>query len=197
MLPPMTRTKVLAFIVAIVGSLLFVLNYLNPPETWESHNKKGVKAFHEGHHTEAEKHFVKALELAEKFSLNDHRLYFSLGQLAEIYRIQSKYSEAEQVIKRTLEIDEKVFGATHPNRALNLNNLAANYRVRGKYQEAEALLKQALKILEDSLGEDHVLVGNILEHYAFLLKKMDRSDEAEKLESRSRKIFSRKEVENQ
>ncbi|MZH03204.1 MAG: tetratricopeptide repeat protein [Nitrospinae bacterium] len=193
----MTRTKILAFIVAIVGSLFFILSYLNSPETWESHNKKGVKAFHEGHHIEAEKHFVKALELAEDFPPGDHRLYFSLGQLAEIYRIQSKFSEAEQVIQRTLEVDEEVFGATHPNRALNLNNLAANYRVQGKYPEAEALLKQALKILEDSFGKDHVLVGNILEHYAYLLKKMDRSAEAEKLENRYKKIFAKQETENQ
>lgn len=193
----MSRTKLLALIVAIVGSVLYVYSYMNPPETWESHNKKGVNAFHEGRHADAEKHFVKALEVAETFPPNDNRLYFSLGQLAEIYRLQSKFVEAEQILKRTLAIDEKILGPKHPNRALNLNNLAANYRIRGRYEEAESLLKQALKILEESLGKEHVLVGNILEHYAHLLHKMDRSVEAEKLENRSKAIFSAQEAKNQ
>ena len=192
----MTRTKVIAIIVAIVGSLLYVHSYLNPPETWESLNKKGVRAFHASRYAEAEKHFNLALELAEKPPVNNDRLHFSLYQLAEIYRMQSKLAEAELILKRTLEIDRKKLGAKHPNVALDLNNLASNYRERGKYEEAEVLLQQALKILEESLGKDHPLVGNILEHYAHLLHKMNRPVEAEKLESRFHMIYSAQSKEN-
>jgi tetratricopeptide (TPR) repeat protein len=193
----MVRIKIVALIIAVVGSLLYLQSYLNPPETWESHNKKGVIAFQGSHYEEAEKHFMQALELAEKPPADERRLYFSLGQLAEIYRIQSKFVEAELILKRALAIDEKLFGPRHPNIALNLNNLAVNYRLRGRYDEAEVLLKQALEILEESLGKEHPLVANILEHYAHLLHKMDRSAEAEKLENRFRAIYSLTEVENQ
>ena len=193
----MTRTKIIALIVAVAGSLLYVHSYLNPPETWESHNEKGVRAFQVSRYSEAEKHFIKALELAEKPPVNSDRLHFSLYQLAEIYRIQSKFVEAELILKRTLAVDEKILGPKHPNVALDLNNLASNYRERGKYEEAEALLKKALKILEESLGKEHALVGNILEHYAHLLHKMNRPVEAEKLESRFNMIYSELSVENQ
>jgi tetratricopeptide (TPR) repeat protein len=193
----MTRTKLVALIVAVAGSLLYFYGYFNPPETWESHNKKGVGAFHASRYAEAEKHFIQALELAERAPINNDRLHFSLYQLAEIYRIQSKLVEAELILKRTLAINEKKLGLKHPNVALGLNNLASNYRERGRYQEAEALLKKALKILEESLGREHALVGNILEHYAHLLRKMERPVEAEKLESRSQVISSAQVMENQ
>lgn len=193
----MTPTKIIALIVAVVGSLLYVNSYLIPPETWESHNKKGVSAFHASRHVEAEKHFILALELAEKPPINNDRLRFSLYQLAEIYRIQSKLIEAGLILKRTLAIDEKMLGPKHPNVALGMNNLASNYRERGKYDEAEALLMQALKVLEESLGKEHGMVGNILDHYAHLLHKMDRSVEAEKLESRSQVISSTQSMGNQ
>lgn len=193
----MTRIKLVALVVAVVGTLLYVQSYLNPPETWESHNQKGVKAFQESRYAEAEEHFVQALELAESLPPQDRRLYFSLYQLAEIYRVQFKFAEAERILKLILAVDEKAFGPKHSNMAFALNNLAANYRMRGKYEEAEALLKQALKILEESLGKEHALVGNILEHYAHLLHKMDRPVEAEKLESRFQAIFSAQDLANQ
>jgi len=192
----MTRTKRVALIIAVAGSLLYVCSYLNTPETWESHNKKGVKAFEESRYAEAEKHLVQAFELVEKLPLNDRRLYFSLYQLAEIYRVQSKFAEADRILGRILEIDEKILGAAHPNVAFALNNLAVNDRLRGKYEEAEVLLKRALAILEKSLGKEHVLVGNILEHYAYLLHKMGRSTEAQEMERRFQAIFSAQDIEN-
>lgn len=100
--------------------------------------------------------------------------------MSEIYRIQSKFSEAEQVLKQLLESYKIKFGPTHINVALTLNNLAANSRTQGKFEEAEILLKQAWEILEDSLGAEHSIVGNLLEHYAHLLRQMNRSTEAEK-----------------
>ena len=193
----MTPTKLVALFVAVAGLLLYLNSYFSQPETWESHYKKGVSAFRESHYAEAEKHFAQALELAEMSSLNDRRLYSNLTQLTEIYRVQSKFAEAERVLKRLLTMDEKKFGPKHLNVALRLNNLAGNYRVRGKYEEAESLLKRALKILEESLGKEHPLVANILEHYAHLLKKMGQSVEAENLERRYKAIYSGQDRGNQ
>lgn len=193
----MTRIKIVALFVAVVGSLLYLYSYFNPPETWETHNEKGVSAFRESHYAEAEKHFIEAVALAKMLPPSDPRLYFSLNQLAEIYRFQSKFVEAEQMLQQILEIYENQFGAQHPNVALTLNNLAANYRVRGKYEESETFLKRALNILEEALGKEHPLVGNILEHYAHLLHKMGHSVDAEKLEKRYQGIYSQQDKENQ
>ncbi len=192
----MNKTKLVALFVAVVGTSLYIYSYLNQPETWESYNEKGLYAFQGAHYVAAEKYFVQALELAETFPLNDRRRYFSLYQLAEVYRIRSKFIEAEPLLKRILEIDKKELGPEHTNVALGLNNLASNYRMRGKYEEAENLLKQALQILERSLGEGNGVVGNILEHYAHLLHKMGRFAEAEQMEIRYQEIYSRQEVKN-
>jgi Flp pilus assembly protein TadD len=193
----MTRTKLIALFVAVAGSLLYFYSYFTSPETWEIHNKKGLSALQNSHYAEAEKHFVQALKLAQTVSSGDHRLHFSLNQLAEIYRLQSKFAAAESVLKRSLALDEQKFGPRHINVALRLNNLAGNYRLRGKYAEAETLLKRAVKILQESLGTEHPLVGNILEHYAHLLDKMGRFVEARALESRYQAIYSMQNVGNQ
>jgi tetratricopeptide (TPR) repeat protein len=193
----MTPTKLVAIFVAVAGSLLYLNSYFSQPETWEGHNNKALSAFRESHYAEAEKHFVQALKLAETFYDDDHRLSFSLNQLAEIYQVQSKFVEAGRVLKRSLAIDEKKFGPKHLNVALRLNNLAGNYRMRGNYEEAESLLKRALKILEESLGKEHSLVANILEHYAYLLQKMGKPVEAQSLERRYKAIYSVQDSENQ
>jgi len=193
----MTRIKLVALFVAVAGSLLYFYSHFNPPETWENHNKKGLSALQKFHYEQAEKHFVQALKLAETVSSNDHRLHFSLNQLAEVYRLQAKFSAAELVLKRSLALDEQKFGPRHLNVALRLNNLAGNYRLRGKYEEAETLLKRAVQILQESLGGEHPLVGNLLEHYAHLLHKMGRSAEARELKSRYQAIYSMQNTENQ
>ena len=114
----MTRMKLVVYITAFLGTVLYAYNYLNPPQTWEVENKKAITAFHKSQFDEAEKHFVQALKLAETFSVKDPRLYFSLGQLAEFYRIQSMFLKAEKVLHHTLVIDDKVFGPKHYNKAL-------------------------------------------------------------------------------
>lgn len=186
----MNKLKFIALLIAILGTILFFKTQFSQPETWEELNRKGLSAYHESRYEEAEKHFLKAVKLAENSSEGGHRLYFSLNQLAEVYRIQSKFTEAEQVLKQLLESYKEHFGPKDINVALTLNNLAANSRVRGKLEESEILLKQALEILEESFGSNHPLVGNLLEHYVHLLHKMGRHIEAKKFENRFQQIFS-------
>jgi tetratricopeptide (TPR) repeat protein len=66
--------------------------------------------------------------------------------LAKLYQDQRKYEEAEPLLKRALQINEKRLGPEHPNTATSLNNLALLYQAQGKYEEAEPLLKRALQI---------------------------------------------------
>ena len=171
--------------------MLFLKSYLKEAESWDNLNQKGVSAFKESRYTEAEKYFVRAVDVAENFSQDDLRINFSLNQLAEIYRIQSKYIEAEQVLKQLLEIYKKQSGPEHINVALTLNNLAVNLRMQEKYEEAETSLKEAIEILEKSLGHDHSLVSGLLAHYAYLLDKMGRKTEAESVTKRMNQIDSK------
>jgi len=70
----------------------------------------------------------------------------SLNNLAELYRAQGKYAEAESLYKRSLAIWEKALGPNHPYMAQICENMAKGYRSLGKEKEAEQLEARAKKI---------------------------------------------------
>ena len=92
----------------------------------------------------------------------------SLSNLAAVYYSQSRYAEAEPLVKRSLAISEKAQGPDHPEVAVKLNNLAEIYRAQGAYAEAEPLSKRALAIREKALGPDHPDTGLSLHNLAGL-----------------------------
>lgn len=181
----MTKTKAIAIFVLVVGSLLYFKSVIYPPiSTWEEYHKAGLTAYRGENYSEAEKHFKAALLKTETFSTEDQRLPLTLGNLAEVYRIQDKYSQATPYFQRLLEISEKNFGPDHPNVAAHLNNLAGNYRAQGKLAEAEPLYKRALAIWERTLGPDNSLVLFAVKNYVDLLHEMGRDAEVKIYQSR-------------
>jgi tetratricopeptide (TPR) repeat protein len=177
----MTKTKAIALFVLVVGSLLYLKSVLYPPvPPWEEHHQAGLTAFREKNYLEAENQFKAALTEAEKISTDDWRLTQTLSNLAEVYRFQSKFSQAEPYLQRLLGINEKSLGPDHPNVAAHLNNLAGNYRAQGKLAEAEPLYKRTLDIWERNLEPDNSLVLFALKNYVDLLHEMGRDAEAER-----------------
>ena len=67
----------------------------------------------------------------------------SLTNLANVYRDQGKYGEAEGLYKRALVIREKALGASHPEVAWGLNNMAILYEARGESGSALAYSRKA------------------------------------------------------
>jgi len=183
--PIMTKTKAVAIFVLVVGSLLYLKSVLYPPtHPWEKHHQAGLTAYRGKNYSQAEKQFKAALTEAEKLSADDERLTVTLGNLAEVYRFQSKHSQATPYFKRLVEINKVGFGPDHPNVAAHLNNLAGNYRAQGKLTEAEPLYKRSLDIWEKNLGPDNSLVLFALKNYVDLLQDMGRNAEVESYQSR-------------
>ncbi len=83
----------------------------------------------------------------------------SLNNLAELYRAQGRYAEAEPLYRRALAIVEKALGPEHPHVAANLNNLAGLYQAQGHYAEAEPLYQRSLAIYEKALGPERACQG--------------------------------------
>ena len=96
----------------------------------------------------------------------------ALNNLAELYRVQGNYAQAEPLMKRSLAIWEQVLGPLHPHTASSLNNLAALYYARGNYEQAEPLYQRALAIYEQVLGPRHPETATTRANYAFLLEEM-------------------------
>ena len=105
--------------------------------------------------------------------------------MAELYRNQGRYGEAEPLYKRSLAIYEKLLGAEHSLTATSLNNLAGLYESQGRYVEAEPLYKRSLAITEKVLGSEHPHSGASLNNLAGLYKSQGRYVDAEPLYKRS------------
>ena len=61
-------------------------------------------------------------------------------------------------------------------------------RTLGRYGEAEPLLKLALEIWEKVLGPNHPNLVIGLLNYAYMLREMERGEEADRLEKRAKAI---------
>jgi tetratricopeptide (TPR) repeat protein len=112
-----------------------------------------------------------------------------LAWLAELYRFQGRYSEAEPLLVRSLSIREQRLGADHPDVAQSFNNLAALYESQGRYTKAEPLLVRSLSIVEQQLGANHPDVATSLNNLALLYRSQGRYSEAEPLFVRSLSIY--------
>ncbi|MGC8645901.1 MAG: tetratricopeptide repeat protein, partial [Thermoplasmata archaeon] len=120
---------------------------------------------------------------------NDLRLAAYKANLAELYRKQGKYPEAETLYKEALEIRIRSLGSNHPDVANTKNNLALLYYNQGRYSEAETLYKEALEILIKSFGEIHPDFANTMKNLAALYVKQGRYSEAETLYKEALEIY--------
>jgi tetratricopeptide (TPR) repeat protein len=75
--------------------------------------------------------------------------------------------------------------------ASSLDTLAEIYRAQGQYAKAEPGYRRALMIWEKVQGSEHRDVATCLEKYALCLRALERSQEAEPLESRARAIWAK------
>src|SRR5262249_1183253 len=100
----------------------------------------------------------------------DAKATASLNNLAELYRDQGRYADAEPLPQRALVILEQTLGPGHPDVAASLNGLALLYHTQGRYAQAEPLYQRALAIVEHVLGSLHPLVAKGLNNLAGLYR---------------------------
>jgi tetratricopeptide (TPR) repeat protein len=140
---------------------------------------------------EALDYFRKAAKIQAALGLQTD-LASSLSWQGYLYKTEGRYSEAEPLYMRSLEIRERLQGADHLDVAQSLNGLALLYESQGRYSEAEPLFVRSLGIRKRKLRIDHPLVAESLNNLAFLYESQGRYSEAEPLHVRSLKILKRK-----
>ena len=141
--------------------------------------KSGKSADREHELTLAEDYLKKAIELQTQFKQN--AVASSLNNLAELYRFQGRYKEAESLYLQVLELCQRLLGDNHPFVAASFNNLALLYRFQGRYEEAESIQLQALALDKQLLGDNHPDVATSLNNLALLYRFQGRYEEAESL----------------
>ena len=111
-----------------------------------------------------------------------------LNDIGRYYHLRVKHDEAERFYRLAFGIRTRLLGRQHPDVAASVNNLAVLYENQVLYAKAETYYKTALDIRETSLGPEHADTIVTLEHYARLLHKLSRPDEAAPLEERARRF---------
>jgi tetratricopeptide (TPR) repeat protein len=112
----------------------------------------------------------------------------ALDNLALTYKNLARYTAAEPLYRRAIEIGEKTLGKDHPDVARDYNDLAALFERQGKYAEAEPLYRRAIEIGEKTLGKDHPDVAGRYNNLAVLLEDQGKYAEAEPLIRRAIEI---------
>jgi CHAT domain-containing protein/tetratricopeptide (TPR) repeat protein len=115
----------------------------------------------------------------------------ALNNLAELYRPQAHYAEAEPLFKRALAIWEKALGPEHTRVGIALNNLAEICLAQGRDDEAEPLFNRSLAIREKALGPEHPDVAIALNNLATFYLSEGRYAEAEPLLKRALAVWEK------
>src|SRR5262245_24658805 len=86
----------------VAGEFLILQRLTLDEANWIAPYNAGLAAFESAHYEDAAQKFSQALPYAEKLMPVDDRLEDNLHGLAEAYRLQKKYAEAEPVYRRYL-----------------------------------------------------------------------------------------------
>jgi hypothetical protein len=113
----------------------------------------------------------------------------ALTWLAELYRSQGRYSNAEPLHRQALLIREIQLGANHPLVASSLNHLANLYQCQGRYNDAELLYVRSLSIQESQPNADPLQVAKSLNNLSNLYCFQERYSDAEPLSVRALTIW--------
>jgi tetratricopeptide (TPR) repeat protein len=148
-------------------------------------------ALKRGLNEQAELLFRGAVFEAEHLRIGDERLSMALCGLAYAVHFQGKQDEGEQLAKRALSIDEKLWGADDPRMVSSLTRVAWLEFDQGKCADAERLYRRTLTIREKVLGPNHPDVAQSLNNLAAILLREGQPAEAEKLARRSLAIVEK------
>ena len=90
----------------------------------------------------------------------------SMTSLANLYRNQGRYDDAEPLFLETLETRKRVLGDDDQDTLNSINNLALLYWNQRRYDEAEPLYLETLETQKRVLGDDNPRTVNTLYNLA-------------------------------
>jgi tetratricopeptide (TPR) repeat protein len=98
--------------------------------------------------------------------------------------LNGEYTAAEELIRLSLKIREKVLGFEHPDTLTSVSNLGTVLERQGKYDEAEAMHRRALEGYEKVLGFEHPHTLASVSNLGSVLSRQGKYDEAEAMHRR-------------
>ena len=169
-------------------ALVLVLTACKEREGSPPASKSEPDLVRDRHHDEREFVLLEALRQAEALEQPDSALAVALHDVGELYRVRGDLAAAEPYFWRALPVWAASVGAMDPHMAVTLSSLALIFEARKEYAKAIPLVEQALKVREAAFGLDHPRIVPSLEHYAGLLRLLNRHEEAERIDARRVRI---------
>ena len=184
----------LAYLYFVWGKSSDELAYLNKAIAESKHDpdpialpytgfNRALYAQQKGDFKTAEDYYKKVLDLCQT-RLGSKHFYYTiiLSQLAEMYREQSRYPDAEKTLREVLAVRSESLPSDHPNISESKVQLARVLADQGKYTEARDLAKDALQTAESAFGtNDNLFVAKAQNCLGNIYRQDGRYDEAQKL----------------
>ncbi|KAL9600015.1 MAG: hypothetical protein Q9219_003484 [cf. Caloplaca sp. 3 TL-2023] len=108
-----------------------------------------------------------------------HDMLRTAGGLADLYRVQGQYAEAERSYREAWRGYKIYFGADHPKTTYMLTQLAISCRNQGNFVDAQQYLEESAMVFSKSLGADHPDSLRALMNLALCIDKQEHYKEAE------------------
>jgi len=157
-------------------SLQKVLNHI--PYDLHANNQLGHIAKVRSNYSQAEEYYLRVLSDAENDRAWKAAAY---GNLGIVYRRKGQLGQAEELHKRSLEIDEELrnLGGI----ASDYSNLGAIYLTQGKLNDAEKMFRKALKLDEKLKNHGGIAIDS--SNLGLVYLQRGQLDQAEKMLNRS------------
>ena len=124
--------------------------------SWEDYMAAGYDAVQENRYQEAELFFLTAKDLADYFEQDDLRRAVTLNNLGNLFVLDDRFVQAEELFHRATLIIEHVQGSHHPDLATQVDNVARVYAQQAIHSEAALLFERAAMIREAEFGPNHL-----------------------------------------
>lgn len=128
---------------------------------------------------EAEQVIERAVELYSAKDSVHPRLARTLETLAVVYYVRGDKRKTEEAFRRSIEVSEKRFGASHKQTLQTMNNVAVFYIGQHDFVKAETVLEQAVKLGDKGKEDDDSPFAVSLARYTCTLRKLDKTAEAD------------------
>lgn len=156
---------------------------------WHAYLQLGLRAYADRRYDESGRYFELALKETTGFGQRDPRRTRTLVLLAETYKAQRRYADAERIFGEALIIDEMLFAADHPQVIRDLRGIADLYYRRGDYAKSEGYFDRLVEASESRYGANHPMTAMALNDLAVVYVVQQRFAEAEPLLRRTVDIF--------
>ncbi len=150
----------------LAGSLLELAFY---------NNKKGIN-------DKAESLFLEAEKILIKRNWTEHIDYAKYAQgIARLYKDIGKYSEAERLLKKSIDIYKNKLGLQSNEYNITRNNIANLYILTGNYEESEKIFLEIIVQKKSNGKTNNVEYATALNNLAVVYRALGNYNDAESL----------------